>query len=1267
MLSARFGLRRKNRSCQRRRACFRPGFEALEDRWLPSTISVNTTADVLNINPTDTIDKVNANPPQGGISLRDAIVAANNSAPGTGIGFGPLGVGPHTITLASKLPDITADGVTIMSVPGGIQPQEIRLDGSFAGNTEGFVLRGQNDTVDGLTILNFESAGVLVEGANDTVTNCSIGIDGNQLSGPNGNGIYVYSDFAVNLNNNDIENNTFDGVFVFNSVDVTIDSNLLENNANNGIRVIGQMTNPDQPFVTKITNNQIDLNAGNGIYIDDSSRNLIGEAGALQGGTANHIGSDKFGVPNEPNGGDGVLIESDGISHSTDNAITENYIGNNNGNGVELTGPGTSNNGLVNNWIGYGDVTHIDNSSAQLVVLPNKLDGVAISGGAHDNIVGGPGLFLNGKAMNGAGNLIGPNLGNGVRLSDPGTTGNAVLGNLIGTASDGKSSKDPASGNSTANGLAGVAITNGASNNLIGGPGRVSVHVGEGNLISGNTQSGVDITGAGTTLNMVEGNFVGTTLSGEVALGNGGTGVTIEQGASANTVDLKNLISGNMGDGVAILGPGTSGNLVQQNQIGTDFGETLPLGNNLAGVEIESGASGNTIGGGVSGDGNLISANHTNGVEVTGDGTTNNQVLGNFVGTNLTGQNAVGNHGDGIVVIAINNTVAGNLVSGNNLNGVTLGGSQNLVQGNRIGTNAAGTAAVPNTGNGMEIFILLGSGANTIGGTVAGSGNLISGNGKNGIHASGPGTALGNLIRGNVIGTDASGQVALANQQNGVLVDDSPNYWIGGPLATAGNLISGNKLDGVQITGNLSSGTVVWNNRIGTNLSGTVAVPNQGNGVNILNAAHNNILVSDLISGNWGDGVQISHGASQNVVRGSRIGTDAGGTMAVSNLENGVNIFERSGGNTVGGLGATGGNLISGNIGTGVRMAKLAHGNTVLGNLIGTDVSGTVQLGNHVDGVDILPGCNDNKIGLVSAGGVVAGNVISGNLGNGVLIWGAQRNIVQGNRIGTTKSGFAALGNGAAGVQLLKGASYNQIGGPGPLSAGAANVISGNGFDGVRIWGTGTTFNVLTGNLIGTDSLGHGPLGNGGNGVFVFLGAQDNIIGGIQPGTGNVIAFNAGAGVAVGLNPSDVATVHNPILSNSIFANVGLGIDLASDGVTPNTPGGPHVGPNEFQNSPVIGVVTVVGSNTYVQVSMHSIANTVFFIQVFANPAPDPSGHGQGQTLIATVPMMTNGNGDATIVVTVPQNLGGQFVAATATALGAYLETSEFSMDYLVP
>src|SRR5206468_1660719 len=103
---------------------------------------------------------------------------------------------------------------------------------------------------------------------------------------------------------------------------------------------------------------------------------------------------------------------------------------------------------------------------------------------------------------------------------------------------------------------------------------------------------------------------------------------------------------------------------------------------------------------------------------------------------------------------------------------------------------------------------------------------------------------------------------------------------------------------------------------------------------------------------------------------------------------------------------------------------------------------------------------------------------------------------------------------------------------------------------------------------IGVDAGGTDALGNGGDGVFILSFSQSNSIGGTIPGAGNVIAFNGGTGVVVGNSATD-PSLGNAILSNSIYANTKLGIDLADDGVTPNNGSG-HAGPNHFQNFPTL-------------------------------------------------------------------------------------------------
>ena len=141
----------------------------------------------------------------------------------------------------------------------------------------------------------------------------------------------------------------------------------------------------------------------------------------------------------------------------------------------------------------------------------------------------------------------------------------------------------------------------------------------------------------------------------------------------------------------------------------------------------------------------------------------------------------------------------------------------------------------------------------------------------------------------------------------------------------------------------------------------------------------------------------------------------------------------------------------------------------------------------------------------------------------------------------------------------------NTVGG---TTAGAGNLISGNGADGIDIVNSTAQGNLVEGNLIGTGADGTQNLGNQEGGISIFDGAADNTIGGLAGGSGNVIANNSRLGVNVGVYSGDNCP-GNEILSNSIYNNAPQGIDLGFNGITLNTPGGHTSGPNNLQNFPV--------------------------------------------------------------------------------------------------
>ena len=494
-------------------------------------------------------------------------------------------------------------------------------------------------------------------------------------------------------------------------------------------------------------------------------------------------------------------------------------------------------------------------------------------------------------------------------------------------------------------------------------------------------------------------------------------------------------------------------------------------------------------------------------------------------------------------------------------------------------------------------------------------------------------------------------------------------------------------------------------NFIGTNAAGDADLGNSGPGVRIEDGSHNSIGGTapedrNLISGNNFAGVYLVTVGSPtqppmtgNRVLGNLIGTDKQGTARIGN-GSGVrleNVFGRQlTGNVIGGTTAAARNVISGNAGSANVDLLRVRGNTVQGNFIGTDVTGTLSLrnpGSATSGV-FLSGAIDNLIGGdddddgVLDGVVGARNVISGNT-HGFDINNSSGNRVQGNFIGTDVTGTVAIANGPGffgGGVRIGGGDTSTIGGTTP---GAGNLISGN--LGAGIFLIGTAFNVIQGNRIGTDVTGTLPLPNQQHGVQAGgvspVGANNNVIGGTDPAAANIIAFNGLAGVAIATGTG------NSILGNSIFGNTGLssspfsstglgidlgGGDLAGDNVTLNDPGDADTGPNNRQNFPVLTEVISTAVASTVFGFLNSTSATDYLIQFFANASADPSGHGEGQTFLGETVVLAAAGGNVSFAAALPVRVPpGHHVTATATRLVDHdanpdtpsvpTDTSEFS------
>jgi titin len=537
-------------------------------------------------------------------------------------------------------------------------------------------------------------------------------------------------------------------------------------------------------------------------------------------------------------------------------------------------------------------------------------------------------------------------------------------------------------GNPAGNGLDGVTIAAGSTGDHIGGPG-------EGNTISGNLRYGVGILGGSS--NFVQNNLIGTDPNGMLTVGNLG-GVALLNGASANNINT-NVISGNTVDGVLLLGSTVTGNLVQGNEIGTNASGTSPLPNGN-GVLLAAGAHGNTIGGSFLANGNTISGNTRYGIKVDGPGTAPNTIQNNVIGLNRTGNAAVANNiGVAFYNGVKNASLTGNTISGNT-DGVDIadpGTSGITISKNMIGTDPSGSTPLGNVNVG--VFIRNGAAMNLL------SGNVISANGGEGVVIDDSSSSK-NTLTGNLIGTNAAGTVGLGSQFFGIFVAGT-NTRIGGTTTTARNVISGNSTSGILVLG---TGTSIQGNYIGLNSMGTAAIPNNL-GIEVQSASSTTIGgtlagARNVISGNTSDGIYVSS-SSATTIQGNYIGTSANGVGSVANGLDGILVSSSANG-TIGGATLAARNVISGNgsatTGAGIEITdSTSSGWKIQGNIIGADAGGKTPLANGLYGIAVHNGAQNILIGGTSPGDA---NIIAFNGVGGVLV-GADATHGYGGAAGT--------------------------------------------------------------------------------------------------------------------------------------------------------------------------------------------------------------------------------------------------------------------------
>jgi CSLREA domain-containing protein len=409
--------------------------------------------------------------------------------------------------------------------------------------------------------------------------------------------------------------------------------------------------------------------------------------------------------------------------------------------------------------------------------------------------------------------------------------------------------------------------------------------------------------------------------------------------------------------------------------------------------------------------------------------------------------------------------------------------------------------------------------------------------------------------------------LSITGFQSGIYVSGGKNHFIGDnflgitPEAAAVPNHHGLRIDGASfstVTGNVISGNhgsgvfmigvdlgpsynKLIGNFIGTSPSGEHAIANAGAGVAVYGGTHNE-LIGNVISGNGGSGVVVSgEGTTLTRLRDNLIGTSQQGDRAIGNGAAGVAVYSPF--TRIGDV--NGGNVISGNKGSGILLQAGSIESEIGFNKIGTDVAGTFAIGNGAHGVNVIDG-HSNHVGVTFAGEIVP-NIISGNKLHGVNLATEKTdsNSISRNLIGTDVAGSSAIGNGSYGIHIAGGDSTWIRG----------NVIAGNGRSGLVLKADAEN-NAIIENRIGISRDTSIGLPNGGAGVMLAGQSSLNEI------SGNTIAGNRGPGLLL----SGHDTVENTITDNMI----------GSDGPTRITPNGPYAiaiqsSDNDFINNTVAG------------------------------------------------------------------------------------------------
>ena len=815
----------------------------------------------------------------------------------------------------------------------------------------------------------------------------------------------------------------------------------------------------------------------------------------------------------------------------------------------------------------------------------------------------------------------------GVRMSGPG--GNRVEASHIGLVGD------AARPNGTG------IVVDGSPDHVIGG-----ATTGAGNVISGNTEQGVLIVGAGASGVVVSGNRIGTTADGSTALGNGAEGVRVEGAPGARlggaTEAERNVISGNGFFGVRILGEGASGVTVAGNTIGTDATGTVALpngGSTTTGVVVD-GAPGAVIGGETAVEGNVI----LGGIHIEGPGADGARIQGNRINLSADGSAELDPEAfTGILVeYASGVTIGGptdvpGRAPGNAIvasapfsNGIAVLGEDDpdkgpaddlRVLGNLVGTDGSGTAAIP---VGEEGILLRGLVRNAQIGQ-AGGGNVIVTDRDVAVAAIDLGADLGApdglTVAGNTIGMSLGGTAVLGDVSDGIRVGGNEtnrgveDVTIGGSGA-AGNRIAAET--GLFLVGGRTSQATVLNNVLGLLANGLLARDDAADGITLLLA--NEVTLDGNVVVGFERGIVLASNA--NVLTRNRIGTNEGGSVSRAN-DIGIVIPREATG--LGDPVALGNDNVIGEAGAG----NVISGNASIGLLIGPTVafqSGPFLTGRSDRARVHLAAPDSTSLARLAASPARA----SGEEGHPRAGDGATNNLVEANRIGETLSG-AALGNGAAGVLVQDGRGNRLLG----------NAVAG-GLFGVFVGGTaeaeapGET--ALAGNTFrATQTAG------------VFVSDADHTLLTALPlepdgePVGNTFEDNGGAGVTFRLD--DATSVGNRVRGASFQRNAGPSIVLTNEG---------DAYPPFAPQPPAVYTAVATGQSATVRFR----AGVTGEAEIFTSP-DCAAGHADGEPMTR----VAGSSGLSTVVVpvTIAAPILTAYVAATVTTPGDDGTTSAFS------